>query len=163
MVVAVCFSANAQQQNVIKTNPFSLAFGNFNATYERVLNSSSSFLVQGNYMYKLFGLDVTAGGLGLGYRYYFTHAKKQVPSGFYVNPEAGFSLGSVKYADGTKASFSTFGVGAELGYQWAWTSGFTLDLGVGPTYQFLTGKDTSGFAKTSGILPALTVAIGYAF
>lgn len=114
-------------------------------------------------MYKLFGADVTLGGLGAGYRYYFTHAKKQVPSGFYVTPEAAFSFGSVKNNDGTRSSISTFGIGAEIGYQWVWSSGFTLDLGIGPMYQFVSGNNTGTFERTNGILPVGTIAVGFAF
>ncbi len=162
-VVVATLSVNAQQQHVIKTNPIALAFGSFNATYEKVLNTKSSVLVSGSYMFKFFNVSVNAGGLGAGYRYYFTHAKKEVPTGFYVMPEAAFSFGSFKHDDDSKSSFSSFGIGAELGYQWAWQSGFTLDLGIGPMYHSVTGNNTSGFSKTSGIGPAMTIAIGYAF
>lgn len=68
--VAFAFTMNAQS-NVIKTNPLGLAFGSFNATYERVFGSSSSLLIRGQYMYKLLGVDVSLAGAGLGYRYYF--------------------------------------------------------------------------------------------
>ncbi len=163
VVVVACFTVNAQQKNVVKTNPISLAFGSFNASYERVLNSSSSVVVSGNYMYKLFGSEVTAGGLGAAYRYYFTHAKKAVPAGFYIAPEASFSFGSVKYNNQDSAGFSSFGIGAEVGYQWVWSSGFTLDLGIGPMYRFIKGSNTSSFSKTKGILPTATFGIGYAF
>ncbi|PID95653.1 MAG: hypothetical protein CSA94_00430, partial [Bacteroidetes bacterium] len=93
IIVVAFFSANAQQKQVIKTNPIALAFGNFNATYEKVLDSKSSVLISASYTYKLLGLNVNAGGLGAAYRYYFTHAKKDVPTGFYVNPEVAFSFG----------------------------------------------------------------------
>jgi len=43
--VALAFGLNAQG-NVIKTNPLGLAFGNFNATYERVLGTTSSVLIR---------------------------------------------------------------------------------------------------------------------
>lgn len=36
------------QTNVITTNPIGLAFGNFNANYEKVLNSSSSLVFRGS-------------------------------------------------------------------------------------------------------------------
>lgn len=66
--VAFAFSLSAQS-NVIKTNPLGLAFGSFNATYERVFGTTSSILVRGQYMYKLLGVDVSLAGAGLGYRY----------------------------------------------------------------------------------------------
>ena len=157
----LAFSLNAQS-NVIKTNPLALAFGSFNATYERVVSPSSSILIRGQYMFKLLGKDVSLGGFGLGYRYYITHAKKPVPGGFYITPQGSYSFGSVKDEDDTKTGASTFGLGAELGYQWAWESGFVLDLGIGPMYHFLSGTgDADG--KTSGIFPSATLAIGYSF
>jgi hypothetical protein len=157
--VVLAFGLNAQS-NVVKTNPLGLAFGNFNATYERVLGSSSSILVKGQYMYKLFGVEVNLAGGGLGYRYYFTHAKKQVPGGFYINPQVTFAFGSVTNDANETYSASTVGFGAELGYQWVWESGFVLDLGIGPMYTSAKGE---GDDDLSGIMPSATLAIGFAF
>ena len=159
--VAFAFSMNAQS-NVIKTNPLALAFGSFNATFERVLNTSSSVLISGQYMFKVLGEEVNLGGLGIGYRYYFTHAKKPVPGGFYVTPQGTFSFGNVKNEDGTSTGANSFGIGAEIGYQWVWESGFVLDLGIGPMYRFLSGTGEAE-GNTSGIWPSATLAIGYAF
>ncbi len=158
MIVVAALTVNAQQKNVIKTNPIALAFGSFNASYEKVLNTKSSVIFSGHYMFQFLGLDVQAGGLGAAYRYYFTHAKREVPTGFYLNPEIAFSFGSGKAAnEDVRSSFSSFGIGAELGYQWVWDSGFALDLGIGPMYR-------SGIlSKSGGIGPAITIAIGYAF
>jgi hypothetical protein len=159
--VAFAIGINAQG-NVIKTNPLGLAFGNFNATYERVLGTTSSILFRGQYMYRLLGVKVNLGGVGLGYRYYITHAKKPVPGGFYVNPQASFSFGSVYDENDVATSGSTIGVGAELGYQWVWESGFVLDLGIGPMYTFVN-SDEADLEVDSGFLPSATLAIGYAF
>jgi hypothetical protein len=159
--VAFAFSLSAQS-NVIKTNPLALAFGSFNATFERVVSPSSSILISGQYMFRLFGEEVNLGGLGLGYRYFFTHAKKPVPAGFYVTPQGAFSFGKVKNEDGTSTGANSFGIGAEIGYQWVWESGFVLDLGIGPMYRFLSGTgEVEG--NTTGIWPSATLAIGYAF
>ena len=157
------------QNNIIKTNPIGFAFGNFNATYERVISSSSSLVFKGQYNYNLFlmdeiykviGLeDVKSGGVGLGYRYYFTHLKKEVPTGFYINPQASFSFGSAKVDNSSKESLSILGLGAEIGYQWVWSSGFTLDLGIGPMYSIASSNGLSA----SGLLPSATLSIGYAF
>jgi len=159
--VAFAFGINAQS-NVIKTNPLGLAFGNFNATYERVLGTSSSILIRGQYMYRLLGVKVNLIGAGLGYRYYITHAKKPVPGGFYINPQAQFATGSVTDDNDEQISASTFGFGAELGYQWAWPSGFVLDLGIGPMYTIIN-SDEADIENTKGFIPSGTLAIGYAF
>jgi hypothetical protein len=156
------FSAAMSQERtkVVKTNPLGLAFGNFNVTYEKVLNSKSSVLFHAQYMFELLGVDVNTGGLGVGYRYYFTHENKEVPSGFYVQPQTSFGFGSVE----DDANFTTVSLGAELGYQWAWPSGFTLDLGIGPNYTVISGDvDDVDFDTTSGIIPSATLAIGFAF
>jgi hypothetical protein len=92
--IGFSLSANAQTQ-VIKTNPLALAFGNFNVTYERTLNESSSLNIFGNYFFGLGDLDVTAFGVGAGWRYYFTHSKKPIPAGFYVQPQVSLSFGSI--------------------------------------------------------------------
>ncbi len=152
------------QTNVITTNPIGLAFGNFNANYEKVLNSSSSLVFRGSYMYSLFGTEVSLGGLGFGYRYYFTHAKKEVPGGFYVNPLATYAVGSVKGDDNSRTGISTFALGAEIGYQWVWQSGFALNLGLGPMYTFVSGfNNNQNTNLANGFVPGMTLAIGYAF
>ncbi len=159
------FSQEIQEfTNVVKTNPIGLAFGNFNVTYEATLNSKSSILFSASYMYKLLGIDISAGGVGIGYRYYFTHAKRAVPEGFWIMPEGIFAFGSVKNSNNNREGIKTLSCGAQLGYQWTWDSGFSLDLGIGPRYTFLSGdlKDTD-FTSTSVILPAVTLAIGFAF
>ena len=159
-LIVFALGAHAQN-NVIKTNPLGLAFGNFNATYERVFGTTSSLIIKGQYMYKLLGADVSLAGGGLGYRYYFTHAKKPVPAGFYINPQASFAFGSVTNDAGEKYTASTMAFGAELGYQWVWESGFVLDLGIGPMYTIAKGGTSEDELK--GIMPSLTLAIGYAF
>lgn len=161
-ICSLLFTTGFSQERtkVIKTNPLSLAFGNFNVTYEKVLNTKSSLLFRGAYMFELFGVDVNTGSLGFGYRYYVTHEKEEIPSGFYLNPQTSLGFGSVE----SDANFTTFSIGAELGYQWAWESGFTLDLGIGPNYTTISGDvDDVNFDSTSGILPSATLAIGFAF
>lgn len=155
-------TANAQAyQNVIKTSPIGLAFGNFNVTYERPINEKSSIIGKANYFYQFLGVDVNTFGLGGAYRYYFTHAKKDVPTGFYVNPQVGFQFGS-----SDDVNYGVLSFGAELGYQWAWDSGFVLDLGIGPNFSSLSGDyEDIAFDESDNtiVLPSVTIAIGYAF
>lgn len=146
-----------ERKSVIKANPIALAFGGFNVTYERVMNTKTSLLFSGSYAFNLLGTEVSAGGLGVGYRYYFTHAKTEIPSGFWVTPQLSFEVGSMEF-NGTKESISAFAIGAQIGYQWAWKNGFTLDLGIGPSYAALNSSDA-----LSGIIPTGTIAIGFAF
>ncbi len=154
IIVVASFTVNAQQKQIIKTNPFMLSIGNFNGSYETVLNSKSSVIISGSYIYGLFGEDINIAGFGLAYRYYITHAKKVVPTGFYVNPEISSYFNSYGFL---------FGIGAELGYQWAWESGFVLDLGIGPMLRFGGSGGDYDFFGGSPITPTATIAIGYAF
>ena len=148
------------QDNIIKTNPLGLAFGNLNATYEKVLNEKSSVLGSLNFTYRIFGVDVTALGIGGAYRYYFSHARKQVPAGLYINPQVSVNFGSVD-----DFNYNAFSIGAEVGYQWVWESGVVLDLGIGPNYITLSGNDVDSidFDNDGGVFPSATIAIGYNF
>jgi hypothetical protein len=150
--------------SVIKTNPFGLAFGNFNLAYEKVLGESSSIILKAKYTYRFLGLKVNVAGIGAGYRYYLSHAKKPAPGGFYVNPEVAYNTGSsgdIKYG--------TFVLGGEIGYQIGSKKGVVFDIGVGPKYTTFFGSfdqlDFNGVdnAKASILLPGITVAVGYAF
>ncbi len=168
LVLSLSFSGIAQSHSmVVKTSPFALAFGNFNITAEKTLGTTSSALLSLSYMYKIFGIEVNGFGAEAGYRYYFTNASKDIPTGFYINPfvEYGSSKFDVTLNATTETyTTTTLGFGAEVGYQWAWDSGFALDLGVGPRYVTMGGDtDQAAFSSTGGILPSLTIAIGYAF
>ena len=136
-----------QFKNVIKGNPITLAFGDFNVTWENVLNNKNSMTYTLNLITGSFVDDVTVFALTVGYKYYFTNRKMGVPEGFYVRPIAG-----VLFGDGD------FGarIGGQLGYQWIWNSGFVLDLGLGPQFIFAD-------SDYEGPVPSLFIGIGYAF
>ena len=157
LVIAFAFvNANAQT-SIIKTSPLSLAFGNFNACYEKTTGEKTAFEVSGNFYYKLLGVDVSGGGLGIGYKFYVT--RQEAPRGFYIEPEVGYSIGS---AD--DLSYNSIGLGALLGYQLIGDSGFTFDIGVGPNYNIYGGDfDDIGFDSTGGFGPSIKLAVGYAW
>lgn len=162
-IVLMCLLTVQQsyaQDQIIKTNPLGLAFGNFNAVYEKALNEKSSISVGGSYLYSFLGTDVTGFGLNSEWRYYITNTTKPAPEGFYAGPSFGFNNFSVKDEDG---SVSIIGIGGTVGYQWIWDSGVSLDLGAGPQYSIIVaeGEDTS--EDFSGFLPRLVFAVGYAF
>ena len=52
-------------------------------------------------------------------------------------------------------------IGADLGYQWVWDSGFVLDIGLGPNYYIGLGDSVVG--DFDGILPRFILAVGYAW
>lgn len=150
-------------QHVVKTGPIGLAFGNLNLKYEKVLGSTSSIQIGANYFYKFLGVDINGYGFNLGYRYYFTNKKKDIPSGFYAMPQAKYNT----VGSGTN-KITDISFGAEVGYQWAFDIGITIDLGAGPLYHILTieaGNTNTGIINQTGnyIFPSFTFAIGYAF
>ena len=147
--IAFGFNANAQSA-MIKTSPGALAFGVFNACYEKVISDRASFQLSGSAWFGLGDLEGTAFGVGGGYRMHVT--KKEAPRGFYIMPQAGLSFGE---------GASAFSLGADLGYQWVWDSGFVLDIGIGPNYWFGLGDDVIG--DFDGILPRVILAVGYAW
>lgn len=147
------------QDQIIKTNPLGLAFGNFNAVYEKALNESSSVSVGASYLYSFLGTDVSGFGVNGEYRFYITNQTKPAPEGFYAGPSIGFR--SFSESD-TDASLSVLGIGGTIGYQWIWKSNVTLELGAGPQYSIIVAEgDTS--EDFSGFLPRLVFAVGYAF
>lgn len=161
------FTASYGQTQVLKMNPLGFAFGFFNLRYEKALNTKTSFQVGGNFYSRKFGDVKTTGfGLDVEYRFYITNKKKNVPEGFYIGPNAGFDFNKTEDTDTSDgATFSLFGIGATIGYQWIWDSGFALELGMGPQYSILAGKG-DGLDETvdyEGFLPRLVFAIGYAF
>ena len=148
-------------------NPLGFAFGFFNLRYEKALNSKTSFQVGGNYYSRKFGeLKTTGFGFDGEYRFYITNKRKNVPRGFYIGPTVGIDFNNTEESStSTGASFSLFGFGATIGYQWIRDSGFALELGAGPQYSFLVvkGEGLDESVDYEGFLPRLVFAIGYAF
>lgn len=141
------FSEDVRYKHVLKANPITMAFGDFNATWERIVSEKASFTLTGNFITGSFDSDFYGIAITAGYKYYFTHANKPVPAGFYVRPFAGILAG-----DGEGG----FRLGGQLGYQWVWKSGFVLDLGLGP--QIIAIEE-----GVEGPIPSFFFGIGYAF
>ena len=144
--------------NVLKVNPFGLAFGNINLNYQRALGATSAIQIGANYWYKILGTEVNGFGVRGSYQFFITNRAKAAPEGFYIGPSVSYNSFTEKSTD---ASASAVGVGFMLGYQWIWDSGMTLDLGIGPIYQFANDDVTE--ESYDGVLPNITVAIGFNF
>ena len=134
-------------KNVIKTNPITMAFGDFNATWERATSDRSAMTYSVNIFAGAFGGEFDGFAATVGYKYYFTHSKLGIPEGFY-----GRILGGILGGEGEVG----FRVGGQVGYQWIWDSGFALDLGLGP--QVIAIDE-----DFSGVVPSFFLGIGYAF
>jgi hypothetical protein len=151
-------NAQAELPNILKINPISLAFGNFNLSYQRALNDASAIQFGANYWYRILGTEVSGVGARVGYQFFITNRSKPAPEGFYIGPQFGLNSLTVKETD---EKVTSVGIGLMLGYQWVWESGVTLDLGAGPMYQF--ANETESNTSLEGFLPNITIAVGYNF
>lgn len=166
---AVFAQSDDVKSNVIKFNPLGAFVGAANLSYEKALNEKNSIVLSPSFGFiKTDGVKYTTYGLGAEYRFYFSKSKK-IPSGMYAGPGAGVVFGTAKYDDESgmddKTNISGFHAKAILGHQWIWKSGLTLDLNGGIQYLNFKFKDEdfSSSEAFSGILPALSVALGYNF
>ena len=167
LIVIFFFSFGAMAQdveveenlpNILKLNPISLAFGNFNLSYQRALSNSSAIQIGANYWYRILGTEVKGYGVRGIYQFFLTNRVKAAPEGFYVGPQVSFNSLTEKDTD---KKVTTTGIGVVLGYQWVWTSGIALDLGAGPMYQFADESDSDN--SYEGFLPNIVIAIGFNF
>jgi hypothetical protein len=159
--------------NAIKINPLSLVLATGNISYERAIGEDKS--IQVGAFYSSFGLsDLKYRGFGITpeFRFYFA-GKKQALNGVYVAPFAryqNFRL-SEKDNNDNKATFSTIGGGATIGWQKMWGSGFVLDLFAGPSYSSMSLKaegeseeddfNVKGGFTGFGVRTGITIGFGF--
>jgi hypothetical protein len=132
-------------EHVLSTNPFFTAFGWINTVYEKPVSEKTSIVANVDFVISEFNEDFFYVGVGFGMRRYFTYKKKPVPRGFYIQPYLNAYLGEQ----------SAFIPSVQLGYQWIWSSGFSLTLGLGPG-AFISEGDIEQ-------TPFGTAVIGYAW
>lgn len=172
--VAVTVAVHAQtnvRNNAIKLNPLSLAVLTGNVSYERAVAANQTFQI-GVFYSGLTISDLKYAGLGITpeYRFYFA-GKKEAFNGVYVAPYARYQNFSFKdKVSEDKATLSSVGGGAIVGWQKMWPSGFTLDLFAGPGYN--SGKvkaddanedefDIKGGINGFGFRTGLTIGFGF--
>ena len=145
-LVAVFLTAKAQEggvrpRNAIKINPLSLVFATGNVAYERAIGERTSVQLGGYYgSFGITGVKYTGFGITPEMRFYFAGGR-QALNGVYVGPFARYQ--SFTLRDKTtddKASFTSIGGGAIIGWEKSWASGFVLDIFVGPSFN--SGKFT---------------------
>lgn len=148
-------------QSLIKANPFGLAFGVLNASYEKFVSDNTSFTVRANfYSRKLGGVRFTGFGAGGGYRFYLSDNER--PKGLYVGPIA--NIATISTDDNDVRSYALITIGGVIGYQLRLSDRFYMDFNVGPTYGIITGNNINDDfdAFGAGTLPTITIAtIGY--
>ena len=168
MILSYSLYAIAQDEspkNVVKINPIGVIVGTASLSYERAVSQHSSIMISLTYGYfELEGDKYSTFGLGFDYRYYFT-GSKPAPRGWYVSPGLMYGGGNVKFNGGSeKVAVHGLSVKGVLGYQWIWKGGFTLDLDGGIQYfGYHAEENNQGVSNASGVLPAIGIAIGYAF
>ena len=180
LFILPCLSASAQigsdapVDNIVKWNPFSMAFRTFSFSYEKRLDpkltiqgtlnltaSSSDANNNGLNNYSnngYYGIgQENAYGIVLDLRYYATYQSMPAPNGFYIGPFVRYMAMSFK-DDSTTASGTRISIGATLGYQIIWQNVVSIDFFCGPAYEFISGSVTRQ-ANNSNIYnnPVLTV------
>lgn len=160
----------AQQKNSVKVNPVSLVFGGGSdlVSYERAINEHSSIGVSAGYAkFTVNSYVYNYTGGNAFYRYY----TKEVLNGFYVSGSLGVGGGRTTYTSNNKSmkdNYTAFDIGALIGYQWLFSSGFTIDVNGGASYMSLSYKEDNKMprpnnVKGSAFLPTLGVGLGYSF
>jgi hypothetical protein len=124
-------------QNVLKINPLSLFTLTTSVFYERIINEQMSG--QLGFFYTFPGVTIahtSYRGFGLTpeFRYYVF---SEAPNGFYVGPFLRYQRFTLKYQedgnqfDGQSGTFTAFGGGGLLGYQWVFGKRVSLDAFFG--------------------------------
>ncbi len=159
-------NAKAQDaQNTIKINPLSALLGIGSVFYERKLNENSSLQLGAAYTgLKLDDVKFSGFSITPEYRYYFN---ERAISGVYAAPYLRYQNFNVK--DGTdEGTYSSIGGGVLIGRQWAWSSGFVLDLFFGPSYNSGDFKvkngsepDIKGGIDGMGIRTGIALGFGF--
>lgn len=135
---------NAEAQNAtntLKINPLSAILSTGSVFYERKLSDGMS--AQLGLAYTGIKLDDTKfSGLAITPEVRF-FIKQHAPTGMYAAPFVRYQNYSVSDNE-DKGKFNSFGGGILIGHQWIYSSGFTLDLFLGPSYNNGNYKATSG-------------------
>ena len=173
-LVAATVAVHAQsdvRSNAIKLNPLSLALLTGNVSYERAVSENQSFQL-GVFYSGLSISDLKYSGVGVTpeYRFYIA-GKKEALNGVYVAPYARYQSFTFKEkVSEDKATLSSIGGGAIIGWQKMWPSGFTLDLFAGPGYNAGNMKyddesqnefDIKGGISGFGFRTGLTIGFGF--
>ncbi len=141
------FASHAQEtgkKNALKINPLSLAFLTGNLAYERAVSHNTSIQLGMYYCgVHLGGLHYSGFGITPEYRFYFAGGKK-VFDGLYTAPFLRFQFINIEDQRAqAKASFTSTGGGAIIGYEKMWDGGFTLDIFAGPAYNQIKYRNNS--------------------
>jgi hypothetical protein len=150
---------------MITANLFSLGAGSIAAEYERAVGSSISLVVGPTFVYgsatsgaqtaRMYGV-----GGGGGLRIFFGG---RAPEGGWCSLQGALFYSSADFGNGERATATGSAVGVLFGYTWIWGSGFVLSLGGGLAYVDMKLDAQGSSVGFQGTVPALRLALGYAF
>jgi hypothetical protein len=141
IAAASLFTANAQyagqttRQSAIKINPLSLFVLTPNVSYEKAVGEKQSFQLGAFYSgFTISDLKYSGVGVTPEYRFYLSQTEEAL-KGFYVAPFIRYQ--NFKFQDKEtkdKATLSSFGGGATIGWQGIGRGGFVTNVFLGPSY-----------------------------
>ena len=139
LLVALLFSATyfkgyaQSEKNTLKINPISALLRTGSVFYEHKLSEKTSVQLGAAYTGMKIS-DTKFSGLALTPEFRF-YPKQNALNGLYTAAFLRYQDYRVKDEESTaKGSYSSFGGGVLLGRQWIYSSGFTLDLFFGPSF-----------------------------
>ena len=166
LMSATTVVAQSEQPNVVRINPLGALVGLGSVSYERAFSDKSSFVISPTFgFFKSDGDQLSLFGVAAEYRYYFTGL---APEGTYLAPGVGGIFGRIKNDFNERADVRGLNAKIVVGHQWIWKGGFSLDLNAGISYINLKAKEGSSSSfdnseSLNGILPALSIGVGYNF
>lgn len=130
------FAAKAQDRtSAIKINPLSLFVLTPNVSYEKAVGEKQSFQLGAFYSgFTISDLKYSGVGVTPEYRFYLSQTEEAL-KGFYVAPFIRYQ--NFKFQDKEtkdKATLSSFGGGATVGWQGIGRGGFVTNVFLGPSY-----------------------------
>ncbi|MCP5062301.1 MAG: DUF3575 domain-containing protein [Ignavibacteriae bacterium] len=141
------------RENMIVINPLKFFFF-YNISYFHKM--SDKVALGGGFQIPTLG---GLGGIGVNTELRYYPSAKTL-RGFYFAPNISYNNFTVTNDDG----FSTFSIGALVGWQWFPGDDFAIGLGIGIDYYTASvDRYDNDFSNYSGTLPAIRFDIGYAW
>lgn len=141
----------------LNSSPVALAVGEIAAGADCGISTQATLGPVFGYAYRSHGKPFFRANenLRIGLRSMFYLSRPKFEGGWYVAPTLYFTSDNISQTvDGKEytGGRTSFDLGAPLGYQWVWKSGFNINVGVGPGFSPQHGSyiltNSSGQSKT---------------
>ncbi|GAB1857592.1 DUF3575 domain-containing protein [Flavobacteriaceae bacterium MHTCC 0001] len=173
VITVLGLTSVSAQERAVKVNPLALLGGTDLVSFETKLGEQSTGVVGAAIGgFKFGGIKYSSFGGELQYRYYFG----DLLDGWYGAAGVSYQSGTTEFetigfdsSSSDEFDFSAFGGGLKIGHQWAWDSGFVIDLNLGASYKSFNYDfgDADSFTqelfKGSGVLPTFGFGVGYSW